>query len=106
MALFRSVLTSGSRLISRNIRMSANLQEKAAEAMEKLKEGKKSICQLNYTIISLINQLQIIHTLKSMQQRLQSFNKHHQKNFYQRSRSKKMRKRKRKNRRKETIRNL
>lgn len=41
MALFRSVLTSGSRLISRNIRMSANLQEKAAEAMEKLKEGNK-----------------------------------------------------------------
>lgn len=39
MALLRTVLTSGSRIISRNIRMSANLREKAAEAMEKLKEG-------------------------------------------------------------------
>lgn len=39
MALIRTVLTSGSRIISRNIRMSANLREKAAEAIEKLKEG-------------------------------------------------------------------
>lgn len=50
MALFRTVLTSGSRLISRNIRMSANLHEKAAEALEKIKEGKKSKSLLNYTI--------------------------------------------------------
>lgn len=42
MALFRTVFIRGSRILSRNIRMSANLQEKAAEAMEKIKAGKLS----------------------------------------------------------------
>jgi hypothetical protein len=40
MALIRIALTSGSRIFSRNIRMSANLRQKAAEAVEKLKSGK------------------------------------------------------------------
>jgi hypothetical protein len=40
MALLRSLWTPGSRIISRNIRMSANMREQAAEKMEKLKEGK------------------------------------------------------------------
>lgn len=40
MALLRTVFISGRSIISRNIRMSANLREKAAEKMEKLKEGK------------------------------------------------------------------
>jgi hypothetical protein len=42
MALFRTLIINGRRILSRNIRMSANLQEKAAEAMEKMKSGKKS----------------------------------------------------------------
>lgn len=40
MALLRRFFISGSRILSRNIRMSANLREKAAEAMEKMKSGK------------------------------------------------------------------
>lgn len=42
MALLRTLFSSGQRIISRNIRMSSNLREKAAEAMEKMKEGKKN----------------------------------------------------------------
>ena len=41
MALLRSIFVSTNRLISRNIRMSANMQERAAEAVEKLKSGEK-----------------------------------------------------------------
>lgn len=47
MALFRTVFISGSRIISRNIRMSANLKEKAAEAMEKMKQGKNHNYSMN-----------------------------------------------------------
>lgn len=43
MALLRTFFNSGRSVISRNIRMSANMKEKAAEKMEKLKEGNKSI---------------------------------------------------------------
>lgn len=39
MALLQSILYSTSRILSRNIRMSANMKEKAAEALEQMKSG-------------------------------------------------------------------
>jgi hypothetical protein len=39
MALIRSVLLQTNRIFSRNLRMSANMKQKADEALEKMKAG-------------------------------------------------------------------
>lgn len=54
MALFRLLLRPANRILSRNIKMSANMEQKAEQELEKLKTGEKLFKPFVTTFVTLL----------------------------------------------------